>query len=150
MPLRPLQYDSPEYHALCDLRRRFLRLPVGLELTGADVAGEESQHLFGLFLADGRGERLVGGLIGKPLPDSGDSSVQMRQVVLHEDWRGRGLGRDMMASAEEELARMGYRRFVLFAREEATPFYARCGYRRTGETRELIGLEHWRMEKERR
>lgn len=144
--VRPIEFGSPEYHAACELRRRFLREPLGLELTADDVAGEDAQHHFGLFLSEpGDAESLIGCLIGKP--DADPSVVRLRQVVIHADWRGRGRGGRMLAEAERMLAERGYNRFVLYARNDAALFYKRYGYETTGDTAVLIGLEHLRMEK---
>lgn len=143
MTVRPIDHGSAEYAAACELRRRFLREPLGLDLTAADVAGEEAQLHFGLFDEQGV---LIGGLIGKPDPDRADT-VRIRQVVVDEKHRGRGRGRTLQSEAERLLADAGYRRAVLFARPEAAPFYARCGYTPTGVTAELIGFTHREMAK---
>lgn len=151
MLVRPIEYGSPEYRAACELRRRFLREPLGLELTAADVAGEDRQHHFGLFdepRADEAtpGDLLLGNVIGKPDPDE-PTWVRIRQMVVHGDRRGEGLGRTLLSGAERLLGERGFERFVLFARAEATPFYERCGYAATSDEVELIGLPHLRMEK---
>ena len=146
MQVRSIDHGSAEYRAACELRHRFLREPLGLRLTDDDVAGEETQHHFGLFVTEGGAERLVGGVIGAPDPVD-PPTVRIRQMVVHEADRGRGLGRVLLAGAEAALAERGFSRFVLYARPEATGFYERCGYSATGETAELIGLEHLRMAK---
>ena len=177
MLVRPIDYDSPAYHAVRELRRRFLREPLGLELTAADVAGEAEQHHYGLFdepnettgPAELRGpseapdaatapggtpspsgaplsDTLVGAVIGKPDPDD-PASVRIRQMVVHADRRGEGLGRLLLTEAERLLSDRGYTRLVLYARPEAAGFYKRCGYQKTGATAELIGLEHLEMAK---
>lgn len=142
MHVRPIEHGSAEYDAYCDLRRRFLREPLGLELTEGDVEGEDAQHLFGLFDDTGR---LLGGLIGKP--ENEPATVRLRQVVVHADRRGAGLGRRLMDACERRLVELGYARCVLYARGEAAAFYERCGYTATGVTRELIGLDHQEMVK---
>lgn len=143
MPVRPFEYGSADYHAARDLRRRFLREPLGLELSEADVAGEDTQHHFGVYDAGGE---LLGAAIGKPDPDDA-SVVRLRQVVVHESRRGTGVGRELMAGAERLLAERGYTAAVLYARDDSAAFYERCGYERTGVTTELIGLPHHEMRK---
>ncbi|MEO0530924.1 MAG: GNAT family N-acetyltransferase [Planctomycetota bacterium] len=145
--VRALKYDSPEYHAARELRRRFLREPLGLRLTSADVAGEDAQHHFGLFTEEpGSARSLVGVAIGKPDAEV-PGGVRLRQVAVHADHRGQGLGRLLMSECEHLLAEYGYDRFILYARGEAVPFYDRCGYASTGDVTELIGMPHHRMEK---
>ena len=141
-------HGSAAYQEACVLRHTFLRLPLGLELANADKAEDAEQLHFGLFSQEEDGPHLlIGACIGKPLENEDDKTIQMRQVVIHEAWRSRGLGHKLMLETEELLAGRGYTQFVLYARDEAVPFYERCGYQRCGETLELIGLPHYRMEK---
>lgn len=148
MPVvRPIEFGSAEYQEACDLRRRFLREPLGLELSASDVAGEESQHHYGLFDdSDGSGT-LIGNVVGKPDPDDA-VTVRIRQMVVDESRRGGGLGRELLSGAEALLAEKGFRRSILYARDEAVPFYERCGYLDTGENAVLIGMPHRRMRKD--
>ncbi len=138
MTVRSIEYGSAEYAQACELRRRFLREPLGLELTEADVAGDDSQHHFGLF---DQGGSLIGNVTGKPDPDDA-ITVRIRQMVIDERRRERGLGRRLLTEAERLLAERGFKRSILYARDEAAPFYERCGYQDTGENAELIGLPH--------
>lgn len=147
MEVCTIEHGSTEYQAVCALRHRFLREPLGLELTAADTAGEESQHHFGLLAGESGPDRVIGGLIGKPVPELGARVVQLRQVVVHQAWRDRGAGTLLMEGAERLLAEKGYEQFLLFARAEAAPFYKKCGYALTGESRRLIGMEHHGMAK---
>lgn len=152
MLVRPIEFGSAEYAAFCELRRRFLREPLGLELTAHDVEGEDRQHLFGLFReAPGDAASLVGGLAARPEPrgviDPAGQAVRLRQVVVHDEWRSRGHGSLMLREAERLLAERGVTEATLWARGEAVEFYLRNGYRGTGERQTLIGLEHERLEK---
>ena len=144
MTVRPLEYGSAEYVAARELRRRFLREPIGLDLTAEDTAGEASQHHFGLFNEAGD---LLGGVIGKADPEQA-GVVRIRQMVVDEAHRDRGLGRRLLLAAEGLLADEGFTRSILFARPEAAAFYERCGYAYTGDRAELIGFTHHRMEKD--
>ncbi|TWT96876.1 Acetyltransferase (GNAT) family protein [Botrimarina colliarenosi] len=151
MHVRPIEFGSPEYAAACDLRRRFLREPLGLDLTHHDVEGEESQHHYGLFTeVPGDAATLIGGLIGKADDDNAPraDTVRIRQVVVEKEWRAQGAGRILLLEAERRLAQVGYRRFVLYAREDAAGFYLRNGYHRTGKMTVLIGLDHELLEKQ--
>ena len=143
MHFQPITFGSAEYEEACDFRYRFLRKPLGLELTEQDKSGEESQLHFGLYDQS----ELIGVLIGKPLTDVGPDVVRLRQVAVHETRRGQGAGLLLMDQAETSLQELGFHRFVLFARADSALFYERCGYQRTGQVEQLIGLEHWEMEK---
>lgn len=147
MTVEEFAHGSPDYFAACELRRRFLREPLGLELTAADTRDDAAHHHFGLFEATGGTREMLGSVIGKPRPDLGRGVVQIRQMVVDDAHRGAGHGRTLLLGAERLLAAKGYTSFVLYARDEAAAFYTRCGYTVTGETTELIGLPHRRMVK---
>ncbi len=119
-------------------------MPLGLGLSAKDVAREEFQYHYGLFDDDGT---LIGNVIGKPDPDD-TITVRIRQMVVDDAYRGRGCGRQLLAGAEQLLAERGFVRTILYARDEAVPFYERCGYVNTGENAVLIGLPHHRMRKD--
>lgn len=141
------QYGSAAYRDACTLRHAFLRLPLGLELTAADTADDADQLHFGLFTKDDEGKQLLlGGCICKPVEGT-INTMQFRQVVIDEAWRSRGLGYQLMLDTEKLLTQQSYSQFLLYAREEAVPFYEHCGYQQTGETVELIGISHFRMVK---
>ncbi|MGL4512835.1 MAG: GNAT family N-acetyltransferase [Lacipirellulaceae bacterium] len=139
-------YGSAPYRAALALRDRFLRRPLGMVLSEADTAGEESQLHYGLFATDpsvaGERAELFGSAIALPLPAEGPGVVRLRQVVIDEARRGQGLGRLLMAGIERDLAAKGYRRVTLWARPEAAPFYAKCGYTPTGAVKTLVGMAH--------
>lgn len=141
-------YGSEAYRDACVLRHVFLRVPLGLELTAADKADDATQLHFGLFSTDDSENRfLIGGCIGKPVEGDEARTIQFRQVVIDEAWRSRGLGIKLMLEAEKLLGGRGFTRFILYARDEAIPFYERCGYQQEGKILELIGLPHFLMVK---
>lgn len=147
MIVRPIEFGSADYDIACELRRRFLREPLGLELSEADVAGEDRQHHYGLFDVSPSGDSvLVGNVTGKPDPDDA-VTVRIRQMVIDAGRREAGLGRQLLTQAERLLAEIGFARSILYARDEAVPFYEKCGYVNTGENAVLIGLPHRRMRK---
>ena len=56
-------------------------------------------------------------------------------LVVHKRMRGRGMGRALLAAAEDHFARAGIVRVILtsrFVRERAHAFYESLGYTRTG------------------
>jgi ribosomal protein S18 acetylase RimI-like enzyme len=64
-----------------------------------------------------------------------DRTGRIMALVVHERMRGRGLGRALLAAAEDYFAREKIVRVVLssrFTRERAHAFYESLGYVRTG------------------
>ncbi len=61
-------------------------------------------------------------------------SYDLYWIAVHADWRGRGLGRRLIAETEQRIAAAGGRRIYVetSARPQYEPtrrFYERCGYR---------------------
>lgn len=152
MQVRPITYASLDYEATLRLREEFLRKPLGLKLTEADVQEDATQHHFGIYDieadAEPSADKLVGSAIGMPSNERGDAWIRLRQVVIHEAWRGKQLGKQLIAGVEKHLREQGFKNFELYAREESGAFYERCGYMPTGTKKELIGIEHLHFEKQ--
>jgi GNAT superfamily N-acetyltransferase len=69
----------------------------------------------------------------------GGPALLVEDVVVHPDWRGKGIGRMLMVSLEQWAARQGIQRLQLLADHNnaaALVFYQRLGWNRT----ELICL----------
>jgi GNAT superfamily N-acetyltransferase len=96
-------------------------------------------------LSDSRYKTLVAeaddilfGMIGiffRPTYEHDDLSGWIIALVVSEKTRKRGIGRRLLAAAEEELAKKGIRRVAVnarLARKEAHKFYEALGYQRNG------------------
>jgi predicted GNAT family N-acyltransferase len=138
--LKTLAFGSQEQLASVELRRRVLRLPLGMEFPVADLAKEGNEIHLGAFLEG----TLVGVLLLRPLSRS---LAKMRQVAVDFPLQGRGVGRDLVRYAEAEALRLGYLEIELSAREPVCPFYERLGYAREGERFTEVGLPHFKMRK---
>lgn len=140
MELRWIPFGSPEYREVVELRRRVLRIPLGLDFTPEQLAGEGKD----LHLAAYEGRALVGCLM---LSDHGDGVIQMRQVCVEPDRQGTGVGAALVHESEAEARRRGYRGMMLHARDIAVGFYERLGYGRIGEPFVEVGIPHQEMGK---
>lgn len=69
-----------------------------------------------------------------------------RMAVLPA-WRGRGVGRALLAAAEDEARARGHAVVALSAQTHAAGFYARAGYVAVGEVYEEAGIPHIAMRK---
>jgi predicted GNAT family N-acyltransferase len=140
MDLRWAAHGSPEYRRLVELRRRVLRLPLGLDFTPGQLAGEVED----LHLGAWEGDRLLGCLL---LTDHGGGIVQMRQVCVEPALQGTGVGAALVAESEAEARQRGFTRMMLHARDTAVGFYLRLGYRAVGAPFEEVSIPHQEMEK---
>lgn len=141
MEHRWASHNSPDYHHLVELRRRVLRLPLGMDFTPGQLAGEAGD----LHLGAWQGERLLGCLL---LTDRGGGTVQMRQVCVEPTLQRTGVGAALVAESEAEARRRGFRRMILHARDTAVGFYLRLGYAEVGAPFEEVSIPHQEMAKD--
>lgn len=73
------------------------------------------------------------------------ATAELKKLYLDAHFRGRGLGRDLIALVEEAARASGARRIELWSDtrfKTAHAVYERCGYRKTGRTRDLHDLSN--------
>ncbi|MCC7494702.1 MAG: GNAT family N-acetyltransferase [Fimbriimonadaceae bacterium] len=136
-PLRieEVAYGSAAWRAAVDLREAVLRRPLGRTWEPTAFDGEpQSWHLVAW-----AGDLLVGCLVLRPR-EAG--RLQMRQVAVAPEWQRRGVGRALLAAAEQVARREGCRELTAHARATALPFYERAGYTVEGAEFSEIGLPH--------
>lgn len=83
----------------------------------------------------------VGGCVGVSLGET----AELKKLYLDAALRGRGLGRELIALVEETARASGAVRIELWSDTRfvtAHAVYERCGYRRTGRTRDLNDLSN--------
>lgn len=98
-----------------------------------------------LTIVDEQGNALA---VARLLPGPPESDcVRFGRIAVARAGRGRSLGRQLMAELERKARELGYARAVLGAQQRVEGFYARCGYRPTGERYEEDGCPHIEMEK---
>jgi GNAT superfamily N-acetyltransferase len=138
--LRWEPHGSTAYAAIVQLRRRVLRLPLGLDFTPEQLATEAADH----HLAAYDGEALVGCLL---LTDRGEGTVQMRQVAVEPARQGQGIGAVLVRESECRARELGFTQMMLHARDTAVAFYEKLGYACVGEPFVEVSIPHRQMEK---
>ncbi len=109
-------------------------VPEGVEVDGRDP---DCVHA----LARDRAGRPVG--TARLLPDG-----RIGRMAVLPAWRGRGVGRRLLAALEAAAARAGIRRAVLHAQVSARGFYEAAGYAARGGVFHEAGIPHVEMTKE--
>lgn len=142
MEVKQFAFGSTEYRKALQLREQVLRRPLGLKLSAADTAAEQTQYHFGLF----EGDALMACIIAKPLPQS--SRMKFRQMAVTEAAQGKGLGRQLLLQTERLLIRNEFQIFELSARKTAEGFYRQLGYRAEGGYFLELGIDHVLMYKQ--
>ena len=136
--LREVPFGSSWYQACTVLRDDYLRRPLGLRLTENDVRGEDSQ----IHVAALAGDGVLGTAILKPVSAS---LVKLRQMVVAEEARGSGLGRDIVHFAEQVARSRGFSDIELNARLVARGFYEKLGYSAVGPQFSEVNIPHVQM-----
>ncbi len=139
----PIAFATPSFDEALRLRYSVLRKPLGLDYEAEDIAKEfDSIHL-GCY--QNTTAELCGVLILKPLTET---IVKMRQVAVHSDTQGRGVGTYLVNYSEDIARDLGFSRIELHAREAAVPFYKKLGYESAGPYFSEVGIPHLFMFKE--
>lgn len=141
MDYRWIEYGSPEFDQVIDLRNRVLRKPLGLEFKEVDIESEWDSFHLAAFTYDGA----VGGcLVMKPISPS---LVKMRQVAVDPNMQGQGIGFAMVRASEQWALKKGFSKIELHARIAAVPFYIKMNYLKEGAKFEEVGIPHFKMSK---
>lgn len=138
--IEEVPYGSALYDEVTELRRVLLRAPLGLDFTAEELAREKDD----VHIAAVEDRRVVGTLLLRRVDTR--TSRLMRMAVTH-DMQGRGVGRALIARAEDLLRERRTELLMMHARVTAIGFYERCGYRAVGESFLEQGIPHIRMEK---
>lgn len=84
----------------------------------------------------------------RPVLLEGSEAAKLERFAVLPRWRGRGLGRAMIAAAIEDARASGATRFVLHAQAHLEPLYASFGFTTVGERFEEAGIPHVKMVRE--
>lgn len=141
MDIQLLQTDTPEYEAMKALRIAVLLDPIGVPRSYINPEREANETLIGAF-ADGQ---LIGCCI---LTHVGETTVQLRQMAIDTTKQHSGVGRAVLAFAENAAKEKGYRTLMMHARDAVMDFYRKCGYAVSGEQFFEVGIAHHRMQKQ--
>ncbi|QGX38598.1 GNAT family N-acetyltransferase [Permianibacter aggregans] len=140
--MHALQYDTESdwYQQELRLRDRILRQPLGLELSESDRQHDhQSQHF-----AVVENEQMLACVIATPV---NADITKLRQMAVEPDHQGKGIGRQLMLFAEQQLQKLGYQQIELHARETAIDFYRKLGYQTVGHTFIEQTITHIKMSK---
>ena len=128
------------YAAEVDLRYRVLRAPLGMSRQQTLSPFEDgSLHMLAV-----DGDVVVGCVLFRPLAAR---QGRLYQMAVEPDRQRRGIGAQLVAALEAEVARRGFDEVVLHARAAAVGFYERAGYTVDGAPFVEVGIAHVKMRK---
>ncbi|MBX9783454.1 MAG: GNAT family N-acetyltransferase [Chitinophagaceae bacterium] len=140
MALKQLVHGSPEYRQMIQLRYEILRKPIGLDFTEEDLAKEKDDILIGVL----EEEKMLACCV---LTRVDNSTVRLRQMAVHKNLQGKGIGATLMNFAENLARDYGYKKLIMHARKVAIGFYEKQGYKIKGDEFTEVTIPHYVMEK---
>lgn len=142
MLVSQVDFGSPGFDELVQLRDLILRKPLGLSFTPAELSSEYTSIHFAAYSND---LELLGTLVMKPLDNH---QIKMRQVAVFPHAQRKGVGQLMVAASETYAKDNNFKEIVLSARVPAVPFYENLGYLVTSDLFQEVGIDHYKMAKE--
>jgi len=140
MGLKQIDHGSAEYKKMVELRKEILRKPLGLDFSEADLENEKDDT----FIAAYDDDEMFGCCM---LCKIDDERVKLRQMAVHEDVQGKGLGAAILNFAENIARDKGYKTIFMHARESAVGFYEKLGYQINSDVFKEVNIPHYVMEK---
>lgn len=137
-----IEYNSPEYEQMIDLRNRILRIPLGLTFTEEQLAVDKNDTLLGAFAENGN--QLIACCI---LSKVDNQIIKLRQMAVNERFQGKGVGGQLIAFAEKTALERGFDTITLNARKHVEGFYQKFGYNIIGDEFSEVTIPHFKMEK---
>jgi len=135
----PYEFGTPDYLHGIALRDLVLRKPLGRSIHNDPLETEYDQVHLGFYAEEV-------GLVGTcTLKMHSDNSLQMRQVAVHPDYHGRGIGAKLVSYCERYAQAQQALKLYCHAREVAKVFYDRCGWKVKGEVFTEVGIPHYHM-----
>lgn len=119
--VRIVEYGTPLYDAVTDLRRAILRAPLGLDFTVDELAAEIDDIHFAAL----EGDDVVGTLLLHPI---NPTTVQLKRMAVAERVQKKGIGRVLVLAAENYARKNNVRTITMHARATAQGFYESLGY----------------------
>ena len=124
-----------------ELRRKVLRVPLGLDFTQEELDQEDDQvHIAAL-----EGNNIIAILLF--VLDAKNQKVKMRQVAVDPAYQGTGVGKQLVEFSEQWCKDNGFKKIELHARASVLPFYEKMNYAVFGDTFMEVGIPHFKMVK---
>ncbi len=140
MQIRPVSSDEEWKHARRIRTRVFVEEQAcPPELEWDDHEGE-SRHLVGY--VDGEAVSVAR---WRTVRIDERSAAKLERIAVLPDYRGRGLGRSMVAFLIDDARRAGFDAFVLHAQKHLEAFYRAFDFERQGGIFKEAGIEHVKM-----
>ncbi len=136
-----LDFNTDDHKHSIEIRRKILRIPLGIEFTNEELENEVDQFHFAVFNED----KMLGVLLLKQAVKGSFEVLKMRQVAVLETAQGKGAGKHMVAFAEQWAQSKNCHLIELHARQTAVDFYLKLSYELIGDEFQEVGIPHFKM-----
>jgi len=136
-----IEYGSPEYSQMVDLRTRILREPLNLSFSEQDLFRDKEDMLCGYFEKSFLKACCI-------LSRYDTETLQLRQMAVDNTCQGKGIGNILLNFAEQKAKENRFTKIMLHARETAISFYLKNGYQIVSNKFIEVGIPHYEMIKE--
>ena len=140
MPIKQIDYGTPEYTQMVNLRHDILRKPLSLVFEKGELEKEKNDILIGAFEEN----KILGCCL---LTRMDKDCVRLRQMAVQNNLQGKGIGASMMNYAENVARDAGFKVLIMHARKTAIGFYEKLGYTIASEEFVEVLIPHFIMEK---
>jgi predicted GNAT family N-acyltransferase len=141
MHTRIIEHNSDDYNQMIQLRLSQLLEPIGMPASYIKKENEKTDILIGTFDDD----EIIGCCILTPIDDE---VIQLRQMAVRSNYRGKGVGGAIIEFAEQVAKENKFSVLMMHARDPVIDFYKKCGYEVYGEQFFEVGIGHHKMQKQ--
>lgn len=140
MALKQIDYGTPEYRQMLNLRYEILRKPLGLQFDAKELDEEKDAILIAAF----EDEVMLGCCF---LTRINNDTVRLRQVAVQNNLQGKGIGATILNFAENIARDRRYKTIITQARKSTAYFFEKHGYKVDGEEFIHLTIPHCFMKK---
>ena len=126
---------------MTELRFTELLTPIGIPASYIEKEKEKYDILIGAF----ENNELIGCCVLSP---KNDEIIQLRQMAVKTNYRGRGIGTAIIEFAEKVAKENSYTTLMMHARNGVIEFYKKNGYHISGSEFFEVGIGHHKMQKQ--
>ena len=140
--IKLMDFGSQNYLEMVDLRRKVLRIPLGLDFSEEDLNKDIKSKLLGYYNTK---NELLGCCVVDI--DEENASLRVRQMAVSPLFQSQGIGKELMLFVERIAEDVKINRIYLHARKTAVGFYEKSGYSVCSDEFMEVNIPHFEMEK---
>lgn len=141
LEFKVIEHNSKDYWDTVHLRELVLRQPLGMRFSAEELELENNSYHIAVY---DESHTIIGTAMFVPLSDT---KLKMRQVVVAQDWQGRGIGKELVHFAETFAQSKGYKIIEANVRQTALGFYESMDYQKTGKEFTEVSIPHIKVQK---